>query len=419
MKKYEALPLAEVVEAAELRLSVNRLPDGLSVLEGAGLIAAPGLDGVVVHRTPEPSTPLYEVRATLTPGGDYLLMFPEGQHYGHSKEKANNMLAYRSKDGGKTWEGPTLAFDIDYNQHAFIPFIPRGSKRIYAFGTQPIWGMYTYEHGLNENAPIGYRYSDNDGHTWSEVRLIRPENDPTFRGMSVMRMCETEKGTWLLGSHEGDWSYKPLMTRQYVLRSEDQGATWELLPGRRHGGWGVLAFNRMDEGRPIHVGGDRVFMTIRTPEGHLWSTRSEDDGKTWEQPAPMPLVHPDAPSMIFHLSDGKTLVVFHHNRHHDLNYAGLGDKAEIMKDRSEMWVSFSEDEGLTWSEPRFLFVNALEPTLNSSFRNYQCSYMDMFLDGDLLNLFVPHRWQQVLHLTIRESDLRRLPTRAELRAMVE
>ncbi len=39
--------------------------------------------------------------------------------------------------------------------------------------------------------------------------------------MSVMRMCETDAGTWILGSHEGDWSYKPLSTRQYVLRSSD------------------------------------------------------------------------------------------------------------------------------------------------------------------------------------------------------
>jgi len=55
-------------------------------------------------------------------------------------------------------------------------------------------------------------------------------NDPDFRAMSVMLMCETDDGTWLLGSHEGDWSYRPLMTRQYVLRSEDQGKTWTVLP---------------------------------------------------------------------------------------------------------------------------------------------------------------------------------------------
>ena len=54
---------------------------------------------------------------------------------------------------GKTWTGPKIAFDIDYSQHGFIPLIPHNSRRIYAFGTQPIPGMYTREHGLQENRP--------------------------------------------------------------------------------------------------------------------------------------------------------------------------------------------------------------------------------------------------------------------------
>ncbi|MDD4108978.1 MAG: sialidase family protein, partial [Prolixibacteraceae bacterium] len=260
---------------------------------------------------------LYETRAIKTPDGDYLLMFPNGGHYGgagKSGKKVNDMLAYRSNDKGKTWAGPTVAFDIDYNQHGFISLIPRGTKRIYAFGTQPIWGMYEPQKpGLHENAPIGYRYSDDDGKTWSEVRIIRPQNDPDYRGMSVMRMCETDFGTWILGTHEGDWSYKPLLTRQYLLRSEDQGQTWELLPGRRHGGWHAKCFNRMDEGRPIGLVDGKIFLMTRTPEGHLWGAWSNDDGKTWTDPKPTSLVHPDAPPMLFKLSDGKTLIAFHHN----------------------------------------------------------------------------------------------------------
>ena len=82
-----------------------------------------------------------------------------------------------------------------------------------------------------------------------------------------MRMCETEAGTWLLGSHEGDWSYRPLMTRQYILRSEDQGQSWELLPDGRHGGWHAGGFNRMDELRPIDLGAGEVYAMARTPEG--------------------------------------------------------------------------------------------------------------------------------------------------------
>jgi hypothetical protein len=413
-KRGEDAIIAERVVVGGRTVHVNN-PPPLRLLDEPGLLADGHLSGRLIHQTAAPEVPLFETRATKTPAGDYLLIFPDGGHYGSADRKINEMLAYRSNDKGKSWEGPSHPFDIDYNQHGFIPFIPRGTDRIYAFGTQPIWGKYSREDGLQENAPIGYRYSDDDGATWSDVKLIKPVNDPSFIGMSVMRMCETENGVWLLGSHEGDWSYKPLITRQYMLRSDDKGETWELLPGKRHGGWHCPGFGRMDEGRPIDLGGGRVYLMARTPEGHLWSLRSEDDGKTWSDPTPTPLVHPDAPPMLFKLSDGHTLAAFHHNRHHDLNYTGLNSKKpQLMMDRSEIWVSLSSDEGVTWSEPRFVFVNALAEYFDTPFRNYQCSYVDGFSDAGVMNLFVPHRWRRVLHLQIADDDLAELATASEL-----
>jgi hypothetical protein len=408
--------LDEVTIGGKVR-DMASLPEGYRVDADVGLVLHESISGQVVHTARWPERGLFETRATRTPGGDYLLMFPDGGHYGGKKEKVNDMLAYRSSDKGKTWKGPTVAFDIDYNQHGFVPFIPRGSNRIYAFGTQPVWGLWTQERGLGENTPIGYRFSDDAGQHWSEVRLIRPKNDPGFTGMSVMRMCETDAGTWLIGSHEGDWSYRPLMTRQYILRSEDRGSTWELLPHPRHGGWCVPEFNRMDEGRPINVGGGEIMMMIRTCEGHLWATWSRDDGRAWSKPEPTSLVHPDAPPMLFHLSDGKTLVAFHHNRHSVSRgaYTGLGSNPECFMDRSEIWFSLSSDRGHTWSEPRFVFANALAPSFENAFRNYQCSYMDAVVEDGVIHLFVPHRWERVLHLELREDALASLSAQDGLR----
>ncbi len=404
----EPLPLAEEVKIGKAVYPLEKLPEGLVVRDELGIVAVAVVDGQVVHRT---KTRILETRATITPKGDYLLMFPEGDHYAKSKgEKMNDMLAYRSSDQGKTWEGPSIAFDIPYSQHGFIPFTPKGSDRIYAFGTQPIPGKWTWEDGQRENAPIGYRWSDDDGHTWSEVKLIEPVNDPGYRGMSVMRMTETKQGTWLIGSHMADWSEKPFWTKQYLLRSEDQGETWTLLPDKRPNGWFAKGFDRMDEGRPLALESGRVLFMTRTPQGHLFTAWSEDDGKTWTEPAPSTLVHPDAPPMLFPLSDGKTLAAFHHNKVPNRDPGDLGAHSENMRVRSELWVSFSTNEGHTWTEPHFLLANAVQPLHEIGAFNYQCSYLDAFIDGGVMHLFLPHRWQQVLHLTIEESALKGLPT---------
>ena len=157
---------------------------------------------------------------------------------------------------------------------------PRGSNRIYAFGTQAIPGLVgDPKLGLYENAPIGFRYSDNDGHTWSPVELIKPVSDPEFRGMSCVRMCETNAGTWLIGSHDGVWSIphnpqQPVTTRQYVLRSADRGQTWTIAPGARPNGWFVKPLDRMDEGTVLALPDGSTVMFVRTAEGHVWETRS-------------------------------------------------------------------------------------------------------------------------------------------------
>jgi len=154
----------------------------------------------------------------------------------------------------------------------------------------------------------------------------------------------------------------------------------------------------------------------RTPEGRLWAMWSDDDGKTWSEVKPTSLINPDAPPMLTHLSDGKTLVCLHHNRHHDINYKGLSmDNASLMGDRSEIWAAMSTDCGQTWSEPGFLYCNALKPDEDRlPFYNHQCSYNDMFVDEGVLNIFIPHRWRHILHLQIMEDELFKLPKKQDL-----
>ncbi len=89
------------------------LPEPLEIDEILGLALHPSLKGKVVHVAQSEEKRVYEPRGTRTTSGDYLLMFPDGSHYGRAAVKCNTLLAYRSPDQGKTWRGPEIAFDIE------------------------------------------------------------------------------------------------------------------------------------------------------------------------------------------------------------------------------------------------------------------------------------------------------------------
>jgi hypothetical protein len=408
-------------------VTADSLPKGLRHASDVGVVVPEWVELRAIHRFPQPGpevsmnktvwgseeTPVAYVdcpRPVIAPNGDYLLTVVAGKaHYGSIDPhcKVNDILLYRSKDKGKTWLGPTLPAHIPYNQHAWVPLVPKGSKRIYVFGTEPAPDNFTPP----ENGGIAFRYSDDSGYTWSAPQRIQPGNDPGFQGMWCINATETEEGAWLLAPHAGGYNsadhYALRGTWLYALRSEDQGKNWTLLPGPRPQGWQWQPANRMDEGRPLALGNGRAVLFARTEEGHLWQLRSQDDGKTWSRPSPTPLVHPDAPPMIQKLSDGKTIIALHHNR-------GVGG-AFNRDDRSELWISLSRDEGFTWTEPRFLMSTATTTTRTLFGTEQYCiTYCDLLADDGMLNIFLPHLWRQVLQVRMRESDLTRLPTKRNL-----
>ncbi|HEY5792899.1 MAG TPA: sialidase family protein [Chthoniobacterales bacterium] len=374
--------------------------------EDVGIVAAKGvevqsirIDGFTCHP-----------RAIRLPDGEFLLFVTAGpRHYGWAKKemKGNEVFLYRSQDGWN-WSAPEQPWSVPYSQHAPVPFRPSDSDELLAFGTEPEPNHYDGE----ENAAIGFRRSQDGGRSWSEVRLIAPRNAVDFLGMAAMRLCETADGSWLLGSHVGRWSGiegvdRKVVTRQFLLRSEDRGASWDLLPGPWPQGWQTPGTERMDEGRPIHLGENRVLFLLRTPTGFLWEMRSADAGRTWTDPQPTTLRHPDAPPMIFHL-DEKTLAVFHHNR------AVSGAFAH--ESRTELWLSISQDEGRTWSEPRFLMANACQPAIFDGWGGFtsMISYVDLLVEGDWLHLFVDHQMRQVVQASFHRGAIGFLPDRNQL-----
>lgn len=410
--------LANQVTVGGVSIDRSDPPAGLHVDSTLGLLLAAPLTAIPIHRQPAPEHKVDTPRGMVAPNGDYLIFVCAGQEqYGIPKarwnQKLNDLKIYRSTDRGQSWSAPTIAWQVDYPTAPVTPFVPKGSRRIYLFDTEPIPALRVPK----EDGPIGYRTSDDNGLTWSAWQRIVPTNDPDFVGISQMRMCETADGIWLLGTHGGTKMKTRegtfLARQQYVLRSADRGHTWALLPGKSPHGWygvqhdahGAASIVRLQEGEFLSLADGSVLAMARTAEGHLWEFRSDAQALNWTEPQPTTLVHPDAPPMVYPLSDGQRLIALIHNRHNAQH------PLFNQEDRTELWCSLSSDGGRHWSEPRFLLANLVNDA-----RRPNTSYTDVFADRGILHFVMPHLWEEVDLLTMPEAELGRLPTAADLRS---
>lgn len=421
----DAALLADAVcVGQDIRITPDRLPKGCELRKDLGLIVAQSIAGQVVHTAKSKSKTLFESRVVVTPKGDYLVFIPDGSHGNTRNKKGNILTAYRSSDQGRTWQGPFFPFG-EGRHYGVLPVVPKGSDRLFVFETVK---DATVDGRIRTRTFIS-RYSDDDGHHWSEPEIPRLENGRPYGGLGVIPMSasETAAGTLFAGFHHGS-----------VLRGAlgSGGRVWSALTLPKASESETPFSFHLNELQLISPQDSEVIAMARTTEGHLWEARSSDDGKTWSVPRRTPLVHPDAPPMMARL-DETTMIALHHHRavlrsvcepeHSQWLTLPNPTEADIAKSRrmpssthdwvsrAEVWFSLSRDGGETWSEPRFLFANALAESLDMANPNYQCSYIDLFADKGRVHLIVPHRWQRVVHLSFPADQLAAFLTRDELR----
>ena len=399
------VPLEEITIGG-VSFSPKNLPSALTAYPYLGIMAPQNVRVQRIHAWPPPVHRIFHPRAIEAPNGDYLVLFTAGTGFiREQQEKVNDHVMYRSTDDGVSWQGPFLPWRSPNNTHSGILLRPKGTDRIYAFAHEK---RPDDPNVATQNGMLLMRYSDDNGHTWSEPERVRPTNDPDLKATAHNPGCETSRGTWLLPIYdtmqEND-DGQPRVDRQYVLRSEDQGTTWKLLPDRRPGGWSIQEWNYLIEAQAVCPQGDTVLLFARAPGGHTYLLRSADDGQTWTEPEALSFVHPNAPPMVFLLADQQTLAAFHHNRYNP-------EKPFDQGVRNELWVSLSSDQGRTWSESRFVAANIAEK--GDLWNSPSISYDDLLVDGQQLHLIMDYQYRQVLHLTFTENDLTQFPTQEEL-----
>lgn len=240
----------------------------------------------------------------------------------------NYILLATSGDDGHTWSDPKLIIDPDGSGPS------RASEPgMWLDPNGKLWLIWNqYPLGLagpeSETWAITTRDPDSENPTWSQPRLIGYPNQNCFCKPIVLF-----DGTWMWPSSS---FYSPVYSRP--LLSGDDGATFTpggaLIISPEMRGWQEYAVVQLECGR--------VWATIRTRYG-MGESFSSDKGRTWSPITPCAnIVHVPARHVMARLKTGKLLLVKH------------GEISEKVSTRHRLMAMISEDEGQTWSKALML-----------------------------------------------------------------
>ena len=299
---------------------------------------------------------------TMTTGADR-----EGQGDQH-------VVSTISADHGKTWTPPVDIEPADGPEASWVMPLMTPSGRVYAF--------YTYNgdniRSLGEQDNIRadtlgwycYRYSDDNGQTWSadryrlplrvtavdrgndwhgEVQIFWGIGKPiTFNGRAMFAF--TKIGKYMLDESEG-WFFR---SDNILTESDPAKIQWELLPEGDHGLRNAEFGSIQSEQNIVPMRDGGVYCMYRTTTGYPCHAYSRDGGRTWtlpEQATYAPggkrMKNPRACPRIWRTQNGKYLFWFHNHSGKDF----LG--------RNPAWISggVEKDGHIHWSQPEILLYD--------------------------------------------------------------
>lgn len=194
--------------------------------------------------------------------------------------------------------------------------------------------------------------SEDEGRTWQDRKRV-------FKGYcgALMNMIETEDGTLVLPVTR--LLRNPSRHGICVYVSTDEGKSWELSPDiidigghGHHDGATEPAIVQLKDGR--------LWMLIRTTLGRFWSALSSDGGRTWPVFRPSNIEASSAPGAMIRLASGRLVLAWNRMRSTQRkSYPRFGGDGQIALrpfsgHRQELSIAFSEDDGETWSSPEVI-----------------------------------------------------------------
>jgi len=311
---------------------------------------------------------------------------------GREGDTGQHVVSLISKDLGQTWVGP---YDIEPGEGPeaswVMPLLVPDTGRIYAF--------YTYNKDnqrevktvnggafqrVDSLGVYAYRYSDDQGLTWSKeryeipMRLFECDRENAYGGKvqffwGVGKPFIHKEKAFVVASKVGGFGPGFFVQNEGVLfsssnllsESDPSKHLWQTLPDGEVGlrtptGGGLVA----GELNATPMNNDSLYCTYRTIDGWACHGISQDDGHTWDtdwmvyQPGGRRVKNPRSANFVRRFSNGKYLYWFCFNGGEELGKAE-NRLERAYNNRNPIWMcgGVEVDGHIHWSQPEIILYD--------------------------------------------------------------
>lgn len=266
--------------------------------------------------------------------------------YLSSKGDIDKLMSMTSFNGGLTWGVPEKEFNLPGQAYHANQVIKDHSGKLQCIFTLFEKGEGGYRGRLYN---LWYCHTDKDGEKWTVPQEI-------FHGYigALQGFIQLKSGRLLATFAKAvpgrvkrplvgkvDYGWNDIVS----LYSDDEGKTWKpsdnslkviSQPGKatRYGGI---------EPAIIELKDGRIWMLIRTNQGYLYESYSNNEGESWQNPRQTKFVSSNSPASLLRLADGRIVLFWCSDQWWSTpkSYADGG--------RQVLHAAISDDEGKTWS----------------------------------------------------------------------